>query len=541
LIFFFFFFFLAVTELKLMLCLTQAMRKFALLMAVQSGEGNVRRHIFLDNCRIHDSPKLALEMLAHNIVLWYLPKNTSHFSQPLDVFVIATIKMMHRSSFRQAAEAAARSNVPLDPSATIGFLIEAIIDPRLRQATQKSFLKTDIVGVRFDAASAIENFKSRAMGDMRASGVKRAPHDKPRVQLVSSLVNNTLSVLEHVQCADGAKVAAINNQLVPTVPMRKGSFCNAFEVAESTRAVASEELNKRIAEQSIAIDKARLALETAQRRCRACNTMKTVTAIEAKWLQCACGEYVVCVRCAERAPPMQAAAQRLSHCVNGAAVIADSDEIQTSRVKLNDALLQLEQYKRELEAVANVGHTPTGKRTRATEKARASKLTGRGIHSMLGLLDTIVDPTKVRAHIVVARSAVPTAAELRVAAKAVKRAAPDPVPDANPVEKASAAKRKRAPAAQAVAREADDDRDEASESGDGVRDVLDSSVDDDDDADDIPDVVAAPPPPVGRLSRRANSASVGDPVVDAMRNAVGRSARSVPIVAPWRAPKNSDQ
>jgi ribosomal protein L12E/L44/L45/RPP1/RPP2 len=498
-------------------------------MNINAGNGSVRRHVFLDNCRIHDSPKLALELLAHNIVLWYLPKNTSHFSQPLDVFTIAAIKSIHRSSFRAVAESAARSNVPADPSASVHYLVTALMDPRLRQATKKSFFKTDIVGVKFDADAA------SALGDMRAKDGKRARTDTPRIQVVRGLLEATLSVIERVQCADGAKVAAINNSLVPTVPIRKGSFCNALEVAESARAVAGDELNVSIAEQSTKIEKARNALESALRRCRACNTIKTATAIDAKWLHCECGEYIVCVKCAERSPPLPAAALRLSHCKDGVPVVQDNDTIQTCRLKLNDALQVLEQRKRELDAVTSVGHTPTGRRTRATENARASKLTGRGVHALLGLCDTVIDPAKVRARIVMVRSAVPQAADLLKAAQAVKRAAPG----AEPASKAPAAKRKRA---RGAANDEDDEADEDDDSEDDAAGAFAANADNSSEDDPVLDEAMPPPPlhaaPPSRLSQRANLSAVGDPIGDAIRNAVGRSSRSVPMPAPWRAHKS---
>jgi hypothetical protein len=43
-----------------------------------------RLHLFCDNLAAHRNEDLVLSMLARNVFLWYLPANTSHFTQPLD-------------------------------------------------------------------------------------------------------------------------------------------------------------------------------------------------------------------------------------------------------------------------------------------------------------------------------------------------------------------------------------------------------------------------------------------------------------------------
>lgn len=479
----FFFFFVLLFRLLLWVAFvyisSQSLRKFVLLLKV-SHNHNVRTHLVLDNCRIHDSLRLAIEMLASNLVLWYLPKNTSHFSQPLDWYVIATIKNTHRSKVREYLEASGRSGVPLDKSATLGFILESICSISTQRSVRPSFLKTCIVGGFMDPDKAYELFAQRATGKM-TDGKRKRRISAPKAAFIQNVLAHVSTTIDGVRQNDGAKVLELNDRLVRVKPLRQGTIVNALQVAEGAIEHTVDSIEREIVTLESKTAKARISLQEEMQRCRTCGKKKTAAAIEAKWVHCECGE------CVWHATPHCDTGARAQHCGPDAKPMPESRKIQALKVALSLAAEEAAKLKIEKERLMAIAHKPSGKRTQATEKARISKLTKpRGIIALLGSFDQHADPLRLRQELIAADVDVPcTATELlektkEVKAKPKKRKQKSDDDDDDDDDKLPP-KRKRGPAA------AGDDKQDGDESESNEAEQ--ESVDDqqqlgDDDGDD---------------------------------------------------------
>jgi hypothetical protein len=506
------------------------MRKFALLQSINHNN-NVRTHIFIDNCRIHESMRLAVELLSYNIVIWYLPKNTSHYMQPLDVFVIATLKNIHYSNFRRMADAAAFSGVQLDKSAVLYCLVDSLTSIGAQRSTEKSFLDVGLTGRGFDADAAFELFKSRATGDMR--GAKPlSVSASAKIAFCHDVIDRALHNMAAVKETSAKEVKVVNDALVPVKAIVKGTITNAIAIAEHTVVHASAAISAKIGAQERAVSQRREKLAAELRRCRVCSNIRRINLV-ANWSSCACGEYLVC-------PPCSGAGKGNvgAHCGPGAAGERDTPTARSARSDLNASLARLSDLQSELSAVQSVPHVPRGvKRTKATEKSRVTRIV-RGSSALLNAFLLHVNEKTMKKELLATDVAASTAELLKEAEPATlahaarKKELADKRKALAPADKSKRGGRK-------LRRRADDDE---SDVGDGVADAVDNEDDDSvagDDGDDADDEVAVGQPRgAAAVARDDSDDDMRDPELRAMHKMQKSSRRSVKIAAPWRAARD---
>jgi hypothetical protein len=224
------------------------MAKFAHVMHTRH-QHSKRTHVFLDKCRVHDDPRLAaVEMLTRNIVLWFLPRNTTHFSQPLDVWVIAALKNIHRSRLRKYGEAANISDNETNRSMTLIFIIEALTSLQAARSTRPSFIHVGISGGKVDV---VELFNRRARGDTATGTATVQTNAKPAYSPVSLarqslLINETANTIHATRAEAANRTQATHNRLVVMPPIRKGVLVSSTQIAEAAVEHVMVELPTRI-------------------------------------------------------------------------------------------------------------------------------------------------------------------------------------------------------------------------------------------------------------------------------------------------------
>jgi hypothetical protein len=449
----------------------QAMAKFAQVIGTRH-QFSKRTHVFLDNCRIHDDPRLAIELLTRNIVLWFLPRNTTHFSQPLDVWVIAAVKNIHRSLLREYVECANVSNTVTNKSMALIFIVEALTTLRAARSTRPSFIHVGLGGGRIDVDAALDLFNRRARGDTTgaasASAQTKAKSAYNPVNLTrqSLLINEAVNTIKATRDEAANRTQATNDRLTVMPPIRKNVLVSAVQIAEAAVEHVRGELPVRIAAAQKRLDAAHKKLKNQLNRCRVCDVTKRVGAAAANWRVCACGEYIMCASHLAHLPfPV--------HCGANADQIHERAALKSARADVINERAAIEHLQAELASTEGLRHTPKGKTTKSTHNARVTKAT-RGSFGLLSKYDQYADPKTMR---LMLRPVQPTPTPTPTTDK--KRKAEDKEPA--PVQK----KPKKAPPKKAPPPVVDDEDADVDDKVVAGQEEDDNDDDDDDDDDDV--------------------------------------------------------
>lgn len=505
------------------------MKKYALLMRF-AHDGKLTNYLFLDNCRVHYNARLAAELLLiSGTVLFFLPKNTTHFSQPLDVFVIATVKNIMRSKFKAYVDKANVAGIEVDKSAVIEFTLAALCDEGVRRSIGPSFVSVGMHdGVKINAERFRETFTRKALGDMTESKRKAPVMRSVHKQQLALALADAKAVQQRVEVKAAEVVNATHANLVAVTPLRKGTVIDGLSIVAGTIVTADARLTKLIALQEAVVDRAADALAKGYRKCRVCSVLMKANADKAKWHVCACAEYMMCQKCVKHhAPP--------NHCDVARPIdVIDERHLLAQRADLQNADAQLAKLKADKADLASHQHkAASDKRPKLTVRAQIRKAR-RGAGAAIAAIDAGYAPdgaVRLTLAPVAAADAASVQSGAVLLAKKRKKA------------EADGAQGKRAKKAPAKRKRAVDDDDVDDDDDDVDRDAdVDDKVGEEDDDDEHEDAASGADDDdvddAGSSSSDSNADADNSDVV-AMRNASRLSDRRQRIDAPWKAVRGS--
>jgi hypothetical protein len=247
------------------------------------GDGStpsVRAHLFCDNLAAHKTPRLLAHMVTRNVLMWSLPPNTSHFTQPLDAEAFATFKAMLERI---------RSQMVLD-QLLAGVEFQSTVVHAAHDAL--AYLTPGVVKKSFETTGLFPFVKEEFLARCRAQIYGAAAPDEAEVATVASAAANLITAIK-----DDAveRVASIKKNTVNVrAKVSQNSVVSSLEVVQLS--VVNHELNMH---EAAVIKHAKAVKEHSKEKAVAAKVCRSPgcglrCAGGSTWWKCSCGSFVAC-------------------------------------------------------------------------------------------------------------------------------------------------------------------------------------------------------------------------------------------------------
>jgi hypothetical protein len=255
-----------------------------------SGEVCVKRlHLFCDNLASHRTESIVLKMLARNVMMWFLPANTSHFDQPLDAEPFARFKFTLTSMISTLNFAAILSGTSQE--SVVLYAAHKCLSVLTSDVIKRGFASTHLAP--FDREAFLATARMHTGQHIKAAKMEIAGH----------MAINALELLlgDNGVVADATRrTNQLNAEQTPiTGVVSTKTAYNGAEMLLITR--NNEAFNKFSADQKEhtktvkqAQAKHKKELQQASKVCRVAGCDRTHTARSKGWFVSQCGDFMIC-------------------------------------------------------------------------------------------------------------------------------------------------------------------------------------------------------------------------------------------------------